>query len=57
MADSKHLRKMAEKMLAVAMSTEDKVLSSDLTVRAGEYLDQARALEAAVSPFPIKRAD
>jgi hypothetical protein len=56
MVDSKHLRRMSEQMLAVALSTEDKELSSDLTERACEYLDQASALETAV-PFPIKRAD
>jgi hypothetical protein len=57
MVDPKHLRKMSEQMLAVAMTTEDEELLSDLTVRACEYLDQASALEAAVSPLPIKRTD
>ena len=38
-------------MLALAMTTEDKELAQLLTTRAGEYLDQAGALEGATPPI------
>jgi hypothetical protein len=51
MAEPENLRQLAERILALAMTTEDKELAQLLTTRAGEYLDQAGALEAAVRPI------
>jgi hypothetical protein len=36
---------MAERMLALAINAGDPRLTDWLSIRAGEYLDQARALE------------
>jgi hypothetical protein len=47
MAEPENLRQLAERMLALAMKTEDEELAQLLATRAGEYLDQARALEVA----------
>jgi hypothetical protein len=51
MAEPGNLRQLAERMLALAMTTEDEELAQLLATRAGEYLDQARALEAATPPI------
>ena len=51
MAKSEHLRQLAERMLALAMDAGDAQLTEWLSKRAGEYLDEAQALEAAVPPI------
>jgi hypothetical protein len=50
MADPEQLRKMAERLLAVAIQGPDEEIARELTARASEYLDQAAALEAAQRP-------
>lgn len=45
MADPRHLRAMAERILALAINAGDPKLTDWLSIRAGEYLDQAQALE------------
>lgn len=50
MSDTAQLRDLAARLLALAMDTQDQHLLERLCVRAGEYLDQAIALEATVSP-------
>jgi hypothetical protein len=47
MPDASHLRDLAARMLALALTAKDQRLLEWLSVRAGEYLDQAAALEAA----------
>ncbi len=51
MAEPENLRQLAERMLALAMKMEDEELAQLLATRASQYLDQARALEAAVPPI------
>jgi hypothetical protein len=46
-----YFRQLAERMLAVAMKTDDLKLAELLTTRAGEYLDEAMALEATNPPI------
>jgi hypothetical protein len=45
MAEPENLRQLAERMLALAMKTEDEELAQLLATRASQYLDRARALE------------
>jgi hypothetical protein len=52
MADPDHLRRLAARMLAVAVTTEDKTLVQMLTKRATDHLDEADALEACTPPRP-----
>jgi hypothetical protein len=47
MPDSAQLRRLAAQMFAVAMTTKDHDFFERLCIRAGEYLDQASALETA----------
>jgi hypothetical protein len=47
MAGSEELRRMAERLLALAIQSPDKQIAHELTARASEYLDQASELEAA----------
>ena len=58
MANTEHLRRMAERMLAAAMTSSDEELAHALSVRASEYLDQAAALEASEGSQDVtRRAD
>lgn len=45
MRTPEYLREQAFRMLAVALKTDDKPLIDHLTVKAGEYLDEAYRLE------------
>jgi hypothetical protein len=45
MADARRLWAMAEQMSALAINAGDSKLTDWLSIRAGEYLDQAQALE------------
>jgi hypothetical protein len=50
MPDAIRLRELATCMLALALVAKDQHLLERLCVRAGEYLDQAMALESAAPP-------
>jgi hypothetical protein len=50
MSSVAYLRELAARMLAAALSAKDQNLLEGLTIRAGEYLDRAAALEAAPTP-------
>jgi hypothetical protein len=50
MLDAAHLRDLAARMLALAVGAKDQPLREWLCIRAGDYLDQARVLEAAKPP-------
>jgi hypothetical protein len=52
MAHPEYLRRPAERMLALAMNTEDETLVQMLTRRASDHLDEATALEAGVPSQP-----
>ena len=47
MPTATELRELAARMLALAMNANDQQMLESLCTRAGEYLDQAAALEAA----------
>jgi hypothetical protein len=47
MPDAKHLRDVAARMFAVAMTTRDTEFAGHLARRASDYLDQAAELERA----------
>ena len=51
MLDPAQLRQLAARMFAAAMTAKDQHLLEWLCIRAGEYLDQASALETAQSPI------
>jgi hypothetical protein len=46
MARPENLRRLAERMLAMAVITEHRTLAQMLTKRAADHLDEAMALEA-----------
>jgi hypothetical protein len=48
---TEHLRQLAERMLALAMKIDDPKLAEALATRAGQYLDEARALESTKPPI------
>jgi hypothetical protein len=54
MVKAEHLRLAARRSLARAVRTEETEVVERLVVRAGEYLDQAAALEAARPPVSEK---
>jgi hypothetical protein len=47
MPDAAQLRDLAARMLALAVDAKNQQLREWLCIRAGDYLDQARVLEAA----------
>ena len=51
MTEPEHLRQLAERMLALAMKTDDPKLAELLATMAGQYLDEARTLEATKPPI------
>jgi hypothetical protein len=56
MPDAAQLRDLAARMLALAMNAEDQRWLEQLCVRAGEYLDQATALESAAPQATVQQA-
>jgi hypothetical protein len=52
MARPENLRRLAERMLAMAGTTEHRTLAQMLTKRAADHLDEAMALEAGVPRQP-----
>jgi hypothetical protein len=57
MSTAAYLRELAARMLAAAMSAKDQNLLERLTIRAGEYLDRAAALEGATPQIGEAKPD
>jgi hypothetical protein len=55
MVKAEHLRLAAKRSLARAVRTEEPEVVERLVLRAGEYLDQATALEVAQRPVLEKQ--
>ena len=56
MLDAAQLRELAARVFALAMHAKDQNLLEQLCVRAGEYLDQAMAIETAQRPATNAKA-
>jgi hypothetical protein len=52
MVHPEYLRRLAERMLALAVTTEDGTLAQMLTKRASDHLDEAKALEEGMPSQP-----
>ena len=56
MPNAEYFRLLADRTLASAMKTSDSELARRLTVKAADYLDEARVLEESPPPAPRKTA-